>query len=159
MCVYPGHYLGKWEDMPPPILTEIPKAHYDPGATPRVKNTTLTGTFYSFPETRILSLNGECGVTEFVANEPWQWTFQCDELHYVLQGKAEMTYSLGGTFHTERRTLQIEAGDMYIIPLCARIEWKVDPTHGPLRALNVIMPGHPAPKHLSSSQSAVNRMD
>jgi mannose-6-phosphate isomerase-like protein (cupin superfamily) len=157
MGVYPGHYLGKWEDMPPPILTEIPKTHYDPTAQPTGKATTLNGSFSYFPETRILTLNGQCSVTEFAPEQPWSWSFQCDELHYILQGKAEMIYSLGGTFHTERKTMHVEAGDVYIIPLGARIEWKVDPEYGPLRALNVIMPGHPSPRHLPGSQSAVKK--
>ena len=159
MCLYAGYYMGKWEDMPPPILTEIPKAHYDSCSKLSRQVTTLTGSFYYFPETRILSLNGQCSVTEFVAGEPWSWTFQCDELHYVLQGKAEMHYSLGGTFHTERKTMHIEEGDIYIIPLGARIEWEIDPNDSPLRVLNVIMPGHPAPHHLPGSQSIVKKTE
>jgi len=154
MGVYAGHYLGRWEDMPPPILTEIPKAHYDPKEKPDVKSTTLTGSFSHFSKTRITTLNGECSVTEFSPGEPWSWVFQCDELHYILQGRAEMTYSLGGTFHTERKTMKIEEGDIYIIPLGARIEWKIDPKDGPLRALNVIMPGHPSPPHLPGGGGA-----
>jgi len=158
MWLYPGYYLGKWEDMPPPILTEIPKAHYDPRSKPSATATTLTGSFGTFPETRILSLNGECGVTEFFPGQPWSWTFQCDELHYILQGRAEMTYSLGGTFHTERKTMHIEEGDIYIIPLGARVEWKIDANDPPLRALNVIMPGHPAPAHLTSSKTSIKKV-
>jgi mannose-6-phosphate isomerase-like protein (cupin superfamily) len=150
-CLYNGYYKGKWEDMPPPILTEIPKVHYDPQSKPTEKRTVLIndgtyGSFYPMLETYLNTLNGFSIVTEFAPGQPWSWTFQCDEFHYILQGKAKMTYSLGGTFHTERKTMYIAEGDLYLIPLGARIEWHIDPKDGPLRALNIIMPGQPENK-------------
>jgi mannose-6-phosphate isomerase-like protein (cupin superfamily) len=114
---------------------------------PTLKTTVLTGSYYKFTQTRIATLNGYAQVTEFAPGQPWSWAFQCDEFHYILQGKAEMVYSLGGMHHTERKTMHIEAGDIYLIPLGARIEWKIDPKDPPVRALNIIMPGQPVVPH------------
>ena len=57
-----------------------------------------------------------------------------------MDGRAEMTYLMPATRFSEETTVVVEKGDCYIIPAGAEIYWKVDPA-GPLRRLNVIMPG------------------
>ncbi len=106
---WPGYELGK--TMPDPILDEILKVKADAKSKPAA----------------IITANGCTGVEDFAAGATVFRYFTRDEVDYVLQGKAEMVYSLAGTSHTEQKTMTAEAGEAYVIPWGARVTWKVVP--------------------------------
>ena len=140
--LWPGWYIGRFNELPDPILDEMPKLNvntYKP-------ETAKVGSTFS-------TANCSAEVEEFPAGSTVFWFFDYDETHYVLQGEAEMTYSLASTSHAERKTVEIKQGDFYIIPLGARITWKVSPS-GPLRLFWITEPGIPASRHGKRSLAA-----
>ena len=122
------------------ITTEIPIIKIDPDADgPDFKMETLTGNIYPFSKQTMTYEEALVSLEDFGAGETFTWFYAEPEVQYILKGKAKMTYSLGGTSHTERITVEIGPGDCYIIPTAARITWEVDPS-GPLRKFCVLMP-------------------
>lgn len=67
------------------------------------------------------------------------WTFPHDEFHYVIRGKAEITYT-SPPLHNKEEKIIVEAGDAYLTPVgtCAK-RWKMISTEIFLH-LNVVMP-------------------
>lgn len=125
--------------MPERISTEIPMIKIDLTQDPDQKIKTVSGNFYPNTVQTIFWEEALVTVEDFGAGETFSWFFPEPEVQYILRGKAEMTYSLGATSHTEQKTVTVEEGDCYIIPAAARITWKVSP-EGPLRKFAVIMP-------------------
>lgn len=125
--------------MPERITTEIPVIKIDPTQDPDQKIKTVSGNFYPNTAQTMFREEGLVSVEDFGAGETITWFFPEPEVQYILRGKAEMTYSLGATSHTEQKTVTIEEGDCYIIPAAARLTFKVSP-EGPLRKFCVIMP-------------------
>jgi uncharacterized cupin superfamily protein len=125
--------------MPERITTEIPIIRINPDQPPNQKIKSVSGNFY--PNTDQTMTYEEALVTmeDFGAGEEISWFFPEPEIQYILRGKAEMTYSLGATSHTETKKATVQAGDCYIIPAGARCHWKVSP-ESPLRKFCVIMP-------------------
>jgi len=126
----------RWE----PIKSEIPKIKIDPQGKVRVTrsrfgNLYFTGRFLMYPEANVIC-------EYFGAGETVKWAFNYCEVHYILNGEADMSYSLYHTGHTEVKTMKVEKGDAYIIPSGAFVEWKVS-NKGHLMKLCVIMPGMP----------------
>ena len=80
-------------------------------------------------------------IEDFAAGDTLRWRFWHTEVHFILKGKAEITYTLG-PWHDEKKTFSIEAGDCYVIPRAAELEFKVSP-EGPLRKFCVVMPKDP----------------
>ena len=79
---------------------------------------------------------------DFAPGATVKWPFGCDELHYILSGKAEVKYRLiYDLYHTEK-TMTVERGDVYLVPAGATVEWKVDDS-GPLQKFCVLFPGLP----------------
>ena len=144
-------WSGYWKGKTPlePILTEIPKKNIYENLKfkPKVKAKTLGGNIYAYgPETNMRYANATVSMEDFGAGETMYWAFPLDnEVHLILKGKAELTYSLEGTNHTEEKKMTVEEGDVYIIPRGARMTWKVDPS-GPLRKLCVTIPGLVVPE-------------
>jgi mannose-6-phosphate isomerase-like protein (cupin superfamily) len=60
------------------------------------------------------------------AQSTTSWTFPFNEVHYALKGKAEITYT-SPPFHSSetKRTITVEAGDVYLIPIGTRWRRKV----------------------------------
>ncbi|MFC2031844.1 cupin domain-containing protein [Chloroflexota bacterium] len=138
MSLWPGYYQGK--NLSEPALTEIPKIKIDPSQEPDKKVETVAGNFYSYRKSNVLRCaNGFVCIEDFGAGETITWMFQHDEFHWIAKGKAEMTYSLAGTSHTESKTVTIQEGDIYLLPLGARVTWKVA-TGSPLRKICVLIP-------------------
>ncbi|MFC2032439.1 cupin domain-containing protein [Chloroflexota bacterium] len=139
MSLWPGYYMGK--ELAEPVLTDIPKVKiYQPEHEPDLKIETVSGNFYPHLEPAIRTANGSISLEDFGAGEAITWMFPYDEFHWIIKGKAEMIYSLAGTSHTEQKTVHIEEGDIYLLPLGSRVTWKVDPS-GPLRKICVVIPG------------------
>lgn len=78
------------------------------------------------------------GVEDFLPRSEFHWSFHYNEVHLVLQGKAEITYTLAA--NPDRVfTAVAEKGDTYLIPCGARVTWKVT-SEEPFRHYFVIMP-------------------
>ncbi len=138
MCLWAGYFTGK--NLPEPVLTEIPKIKIDPSQEPDIRLQTVSGNLYLYTTANVLRrANAALVMLGFGVGETVTWMFPYDEFHWVVKGKAEMTYSLAGTGHTERKKATIQEGDIYLIPRGARITWKVGPD-GPVRLVGIIMP-------------------
>jgi uncharacterized cupin superfamily protein len=149
MSLWPGYFFGKFENMRDPVLTEMPIIHFDPEQEPDVKAETISGTLYNYTTNVIRSANGSCALEDFPPGETVFWFFPHDEIHYVVKGKAEITYSLAGTSHTELKTMTAEPGEAYLIPHGSRLTWKVAPGD-PFRHLCFVMPGVPPTSRVPS---------
>ena len=90
---------------------------------------------------------------DFPAGSTVRWFFDYAEVQYILSGKAEITYRLA-PFYLEEKTITAEAGDVYVIPKGAVLEFKIDPS-GPYKKLCVIMPGFMVEKQLKVLPSEV----
>ncbi|MFC2032467.1 cupin domain-containing protein [Chloroflexota bacterium] len=142
MSLWNGYCFNKADKMADPILTEMPFMKFDPDQEPDVRVETLSGIYLGFRKNVIRSANGSCALEDFLPGETMFWFFPNDEIQYIVKGKAEVTYSLAGTSHTEQKTMMVEPGDCYLIPRGARVTWKVVPGD-PLRHLCFLMPGGP----------------
>ena len=138
MSLWPGYYLGN--ELPEPILTEIPKIRINPDRDWDIKVEMPGGDFYQDTTNMLRAANGMLALEGFGAGETFSWIYAFDEFAWIVRGKAEMTYSLSGTSHTEQKTVTIKEGDIFLIPLGARITFKVDPS-GPLRKIGCTLPG------------------
>ncbi|MFC2031843.1 cupin domain-containing protein [Chloroflexota bacterium] len=142
MSLWSGYCFNKADKLPDPVLTEMPFMKFAPDQKPDVRVETLSGVYLGFKKNMIVTANGICGLEDFLPGESIFWFFPNDEIQYIVKGKAEMTYSLAGTSHTEQKTMDLEPGDCYLIPRGARVTWKVAPGD-PLRHLAFLMPGTP----------------
>ena len=134
----------------PEIVTEIPKIKVDPNAKLYLKFKTLRGEMCLKGES-IRHPEGWVVVEEFPAGATRSWPGYFPEVHYVLEGKAEITYSLGSTRFTEQKKMIAEAGDCFLMPNGAFMEWKVDPA-GPYIWLTIIMPPPPPAQKAPGSE-------
>jgi len=82
-------------------------------------------------------------IEDFEPGQEITWWFWHDEIHYIIKGKAEVTYSLPG-LHLKKERATIEAGDAYLIYRGERITWKVV-SKEPYRKFCVVMPAIPLP--------------
>lgn len=149
-------WAGYWKGKTPldPILFEIPKKNIYENLKfkPKLKVKTVGGNLYTYgPETNMRYANATVSMEDFGPGETFFWAFPLDnEVHIILKGKADVTYSLEGTNHTEEKKMTIQEGDAYIIPRGARMTWKVDPG-GPLVKLCITIPGLVIPERRASA--------
>jgi len=66
------------------------------------------------------------------------WFFAYNECHYVLEGKAEITWNQGPLLLDEG-TFTAEKYDLYFVPAGTKLTWKTDPS-GPYKHMCIIMP-------------------
>jgi len=66
------------------------------------------------------------------------WPFWFDEFHYVIKGKAEITFT-SPPFHEKEEKIVVEAGDAYFTPIGTIATWKIIGLE-PFLHLNVVMP-------------------
>ncbi|MFC2032438.1 cupin domain-containing protein [Chloroflexota bacterium] len=142
MSLWHGYCFNKADKLPDPILTEIPIVKFDPDQEPDIRGESLGSVFYGFTKNRIRTANGSCGPEDYPPGKTMFWFFPTDQIHYIVKGRGEMTYSLAGTSHTEQKTITLEPGDCYMVPRGSRIAWKVAPGE-PLRHFSFQMPGTP----------------
>ena len=121
------------------LLTEIPKRKIDPDASPKYVIETVCGKLYM--GAGVPSPDATVGIEDFGAGETIRWRFWHAEVHYILKGSAEVTYTMPA-WHDEVKTMTVEANDCYVIPRGAELEWKVSPEE-PLRKFCVVMPKDP----------------
>ncbi|MFC2032651.1 cupin domain-containing protein [Chloroflexota bacterium] len=142
MSLWHGYCFNTADKMPEPVLTEMPFMKLNPDQEIDITVKSMSGTYMVATKNRIRTANGVCGIMDFPAGETFFWFFPHDEIQYIVKGKAEMTYSLAGTSHTEQKTMSLEPGDCYLIPRGARVTWKVAQEED-LRHLDFVMPGIP----------------
>ena len=120
------------------LMTDIPKIKIDRSNTTLVMRCPFGDLYMKQPSINV----EEANVVEedFKAGSTVHFEFPYTEVHYILEGEAEVSYTLMSSFYTEKKTMKIEAGDAYLIPRGAFVEWKVSPK-GPLRKFCVVMPG------------------
>ena len=138
------------------VLTEIPKIRID-----RSNKTSLVRCSFGDLYLKSPSINNEEGnivEEDFKAGSHVHFEFPYAEAHYILEGESEMSYTLMSSFHTEKKTMKIQAGDAYLIPRGAFIEWKVS-SKGPLRKLCVIMPGIAGTQQKLAPEKFINLKD
>ncbi len=80
----------------------------------------------------------QVGVEDFPPGTELDWAFHYNEVHLILEGKAEITYTLGADSNKIFKAVA-EKGDTYLIPCGARAHWKVI-SKEPYRHYWVIMP-------------------
>ena len=78
-------------------------------------------------------------VEDFMPGQEADWAFHYNEVHLILDGKAEITYTLPADGSTKIFKAVAEKGDTYLIPCGARVHWKVV-SKEPYRHYCVIMP-------------------
>lgn len=79
------------------------------------------------------------GLEDYRPGDEVDWNYLHDEVHYILKGKGEITYSLP-PLHRRWYQTTAEAGCVYLIPRGARLRIKVIGDE-PYRHLFVVMPG------------------
>ncbi len=91
--------------------------------------------------------NPDCvaAVESFPAKATSKWSFYHHEVHYIMRGKAEVSYTLP-PFHLEEKQMEVEPGDCYHIPQGAQLQWKVV-SEEPLTKLCILMP-NPLPPEM-----------
>jgi mannose-6-phosphate isomerase-like protein (cupin superfamily) len=128
--------MEKYERFQEWITDTMPMAKLDPDA-PQTEVTCLRGT-WSHGDAAA-AREGMAALENFPAGKTTHWIFWYDEVHYILDGKATMRYTLPGNRFTEEKEVVVEKGHVYIIPRGADIYWDVDPS-GPLKKFCVVMP-------------------
>lgn len=119
----------------------------DEGADGLLKNKIQTVQGDLFMKRLVRQPAGHITMEDFAPGVTVSWNFWHEEVHYIVKGKAEMTYSVP-PLHQKRETITIEAGDIYLIHRGDYITWKVAPGD-PYRHLCIIMP---APYNPSGEQ-------
>jgi uncharacterized cupin superfamily protein len=122
--------------MPMKEVKEISKIKIDPEAKVKRIVKTLRGDLHFSCE--LVTPQGMLAVEDFASGETIRWIFFHDEWHYILKGKAELTYSLP-PWHDEQKTMTVEAGEAYFIPCGADITFKIV-SKEPYRKMLVVMP-------------------
>lgn len=123
------------------IAKEIVKVHIDPNAKPMKLMKTPAGNLYVKGE-MLREKRCTCILEDFAPGSTFTWTFSFDEFHYIVYGKAEVTYTLIYDLYNKEQKMTIQQGDAYCIPIGARVTWKTDKS-GPLGKMCVMMPGQP----------------
>lgn len=86
---------------------------------------------------------GNIAVEDFSPGQALRWSYWHDEVHYIIKGKAEITFSMP-PFHQTEEKIVAEAGDAYMIYKGESLTFKVI-SEEPFRHLCIIMPAIPIP--------------
>ncbi len=130
--------MGKYETTYEKVTDTIPKIKVDLDS-PQKEATCLRGTWSHHPD-MIWKPEAWVVLENFPAGQTVRWVYWYDEIHYILEGKAELYYQLPATRFSVEKKMIVEKGDAYLIPKGAEFVFKVDPS-GPLKHFCVIMPG------------------
>ena len=120
------------------ILDVLPKVHLDPG-DPQLEVGSLRGVWNVNPQV-IWKPEALVALESFPAGRTTRYIFWHNEVQYIVEGEAELTYSLPITRFSVEKKMTVHKGDAYVIPVGADIQFAVSPD-GPLQKLCVAMPG------------------
>ena len=120
------------------ILDVLPVVHLDL-VDPQIEVTSLRGTWNVNPNV-IWKPEALVALESFKAGEVTRYIFWHNEVQFILEGEATLTYSVPITRFSKERELHVKKGDAYVIPLGADIKFAVTDA-GPLQKLCVAMPG------------------
>jgi hypothetical protein len=120
------------------ILDVLPKVHLDP-AVDQLEVTSLRGVWHVNPNV-IWKPEALVALESFPAGKTTRYIFWHNEVQYIVEGEATLTYSLPITRFSIEKELHVAKGDAYVIPVGADIKFTVGPD-GPLQKLCVAMPG------------------
>ena len=99
----------------------------------------IVGTVANFPLKPLLNVpQALIGIEDFLPGSTNHWAFWHDEAQYILQGEAEVTYTLVPD-HRKVNTIRIKAGQTYLIISGTRATFRVL-SKEPYTHLFVIMP-------------------
>lgn len=125
------------------IKNEIPLMNIDKISVGRRQPVRMPifGTTHYFPEVGIRTADAVVAFEEFDAGDTVRFSPDRTIVAIVRQGRAEITYTLSGTHHTEIKKMDVKEGDVYVIPSGAYLEWKVLPGNN-YRHLVILVPGY-----------------
>lgn len=106
--------MGKYEMLDEPITDTIPKVHFDVNAK-QVEMKSLRGVWSVYPE-MINKPEGLVALENFPAGATIRYIYWYNEVHYILSGKAELTYLMPRTRFSIEKKMTVEAGDAYLMP-------------------------------------------
>ena len=133
--------------MPIVIKDIIKTCEKDEGPDGLLKNKIKTVQGDLFMKRFVREPAGHITMEDFAPGVTISWSFWHEEVHYIIKGKAEMTFS-EPPLHQNRQTITVEAGDIYLIRRGEYVTWKIGPKE-PYRHLCIIMP---APYNPSGEQ-------
>jgi hypothetical protein len=120
------------------ILDVLPKVHLDPSAE-QIEVTSLRGIWNVNPQV-IWKPEALVALESFPAGKTTRYIFWHNEVQYIVDGEATLTYSLPITRFSVEKQMTVRKGDAYVIPCGADIQFAVSAA-GPLQKLCVAMPG------------------
>ena len=132
--------MGEYEIRDERILDTLPKIHVDVNDK-QIEVTSLRGTWSVHPDL-LWKPEALCHLQSFHAGKTTRYIFWHTEVQFVVEGKAQLSYSLPITRFSVEKTMTVEKWDAYVIPCGADIKFEVDPS-GPLYTFCVAMPGPP----------------
>lgn len=109
-------------------MAEIIVKRLDPGKMQRLDLVDGENPVWIDPSSRIATPVARILFEEWraEAQSTTSWTFPHYEVHYALKGKAEITYTQLPLHLAEtKRTITVQAGDVYLIPIGTRWTRKV----------------------------------
>ncbi len=141
MSLWPGYYLGKMGTIPEPILDEMPVIRMDTSIEPLSETKSASGSFFLFGKRgSLLTANGLIVMEQFGAGTAITWMYPFDEFHYIIQGEADVTYTLASTENQVEKKMHVGVGDFFITPIGSIVEFKIW-DQSPLRRICGLMPG------------------
>ena len=99
------------------IVDEIPKLHINTTDLGREEKITMpmVGDVIHFPDVGIITKNAIVAFEDFEPGTTITWCESENGVAIVLQGQAEIKYSLRGTHWTEVKTMTVSPGDAYVV--------------------------------------------
>ena len=128
--------MGEYETRDERVLDTLPKIHVDIDDE-QIEVGSLRGSWYVHPDV-MWKPEALISLESFAAGRTTRYIFWHNEVHFILAGKAELTYSLPINRFSVEKTMTVEKGDAYFIPCGADI--KFTPSER-LYHLSVSMPG------------------
>ena len=133
--------------MPIVIKDVIRVCEKEEGANGLLKNKITTVQGDLFMKRLVREPAGHITMEDFAPGTTISWNFWHEEVHYIVKGKAEMTFS-EPPLHQKQQTITTQAGDIYLIRRGEYVTWKIE-SGEPYRHLCIIMP---APYNPSGEQ-------
>jgi hypothetical protein len=130
--------MDNYETRDERILDVLPLVHLDVNDE-QIEVSSLRGVWHVNPSL-IWKPEALVALESFPAGQTSRYAFWHNEVQYILEGEATLTYSLPITRFSVEKELKVRKGDAYVIPVGADVKFAVSPD-GPLQKFCVAMPG------------------